>query len=63
MAENAGLLSLPDGILALVALQTREKSDRPLKDWIKAATTCKKLWELQLTSYRVLHVTWECEEP
>ena len=61
MADQIGLLSLPDEILAMVALKTRKDRWWPFRDWAKAATTCKHLWELQLPFCRILDVTWNGE--
>ena len=46
--EVYNLLSLPDHLLARVLLKTRSWYAEPLKDWAKAALTCKRLWKVQL---------------
>lgn len=50
MAQEAGLLSLPDKLLTRIALRTNDQrpGSEPFKDWARAALTCKRLWELQL---------------
>ncbi len=52
MAEELNLLSLPNDLLASIALKTALLDPvNLLKDWAKAASTCKRLWELQLPLY------------
>ena len=55
MAQHAELLSLPDEVLALVAPMTSDD-----KTWARAATTCKKLWEMQISACPPLH-SWKSE--
>ena len=54
------LLSLPDHLLARVLLKTRSWDAEPLKNWARAASTCKRLWELQLPCDPVVR-EWQSE--
>ncbi len=54
-AQEVGLLSLPDELLAKIALETRDwEEHEPLIHWVEASSTCKRLWELQLPCASVI---------
>ena len=55
MAEQVALLALPDALLENVASMTRKDTD-----WVRAAMTCKKLWELRTPSCPPLK-SWKSE--
>ena len=44
----AGLLSLHDALIELVIEQVIGTQQLGLRDWCRAASTCKRLWEMQL---------------
>ena len=48
MAEELDLLSLPDDVLEDILMIAFRHPVNLLKDWAKAALTCKRLYELQL---------------
>ena len=50
-AQTTGLLSLPDELLVKIAHETYSRHE---KSWAVAAATCKRLWELQLSSAPVV---------
>ena len=52
MSQGVGLLSLPDELLAKVAVGTFCYIDaKPYNDWVSAAMACKRLRDLQLSSH------------
>ena len=55
MAEEVGLLSLPDEILAKIACKTEQSDDvERLGQWAIASTTCRRLSELQLSGFPII---------
>ncbi len=62
MASITGLLSLPDELLASIAKRTHNFRERhnELKYWARAASTCKRLSEVQLCSSQPIH-NWKSE--
>ena len=63
MVGEVSLLSLPDDLLADVAYKTRNWQDKEeYRSWAFAASTCKRLWKLQLP-FSIWIDKWENEAP
>ena len=55
MAEEVGLLSLPNNLLAKVAHKTEQFDDvEKLRQWARASTTCRRFSELQLSGCPII---------
>ncbi len=59
MAQEVGLLALPEEILAKVAFDTRCLGDKECySNWARATTTCKRLRDVQLPTF-IAGCNWE----
>ena len=61
MGQGVGLLSLPDELLSEIALETCKCDDMQFRGWAKTASTCKRLYELQVASDCTVAVIRKCK--